>query len=87
MVTPSSLPKLAEAALKLLREGGKVFLSLFDLEKAFDTIEKAVLLQCLYNKGICGRAWRIIRSWYTSAMAAVEINNSASQLFEQERGV
>ena len=39
-----------------LREGGKAFLSLFDLEKAFDTIEKAVLLQCLYNKGICGIA-------------------------------
>ena len=32
-----------EAALKVLREGGKAFISLFDLEKAFDTIEKAVL--------------------------------------------
>ena len=35
------------------------------LEKAFDIIEKAVLLQCLYNKGICGGTWRIIKSWYT----------------------
>ena len=52
-----------EAALKVLREGRKAFLSFFDQEKAFDTIEKAVLLQCLYNKGICGRAWRIINSW------------------------
>ena len=32
-----------EAALKVLREGGKAFLSLFDLEKALDTIEKPVL--------------------------------------------
>ena len=76
-----------EAALKVLREGGKAFLSLFDLEKAFDTIEKAVLLQCLYNKGICGRAWRIINSWYTSATAAIEIENTVSDLFQQERGV
>lgn len=30
-----------EAALKVLRDGGKAFLSLYDLEKAFDTLEKA----------------------------------------------
>ena len=76
-----------EAALKLLRERGKVFLSLFDLEKAFDTIEKEVLLRCLYKKGICGRAWKIVKSWYSNAMAAVEINNTVSQLFDQDRGV
>ena len=76
-----------EATLKLLREGGKAFLSLFDLEKAFDTIEKTVLLRCLYKRGICGRAWRIIKSWCTNAMVAVEINNTMSQLFEQNRGV
>ena len=64
-----------------------MFLSLFDLEKAFDTIEKPVLLQCLYNKGICGRAWRIINSWYTGATAATEIENTVSELFQQERGV
>ena len=73
--------------MKVLREGGKAFLSLFDLEKAFDTIEKPVLLQCLYNKGICGRAWRIINGWYTGAMAAIEIENTVSELFQQERGV
>ena len=73
--------------MKVLREGGKAFLSLFDLEKAFDTIEKAVLLQCLYNKDISGRAWRIINSWYTGATAAIEIENTVSELFQQERGV
>ena len=73
--------------MKVLREGGKAFLSLYDLEKAFDTIEKAVLLQCLHNKGICGRALRIINSWYTGATAAIEIENTVSELFQQERGV
>ena len=65
-----------EAALKVLREGGKAFLSLFDLEKAINTIEKPALLHCLYNKGICCRAWRIINSWYTDATVAIEIENS-----------
>ena len=73
--------------MKVLREGGEAFLSPFDLEKAFDTIENPVLLQCLYNKGICGRAWRIINSWYTGATATVEIENTVSELFQQERGV
>jgi len=76
-----------EAALKVLREGGKAILYLFILEKAFDTIEKTVLLQCLYKKGICGRAWRIIKSWYTGAMAGIEIDNTVSELFQQGRGV
>ena len=45
-----------------------------------------MLLQCLYNKGICGRTWRIIKSWYTSAMAAIEIENTVSELFSKREG-
>ena len=63
-----------EAALRVLREGGKAFLAFFDLEKAFDTIEFPVLLKCLFNAGVCGKAWRVIRSWYTDAKAAVEVD-------------
>ena len=82
-----SLQLRKQLTRKVLREGGKAFLSLFDLEKAFDTTEKTVLLQCLYKKGICGRAWRIIKGWYTGAMAGIEIDNTVSELFQQRRGV
>ena len=39
-----------EADLKVLKGGGKAFFLLLDLEKAFETIEKAMLLQFLYSK-------------------------------------
>ena len=76
-----------EAALRVLREGGKAFLAFFDLEKAFDTIEFPVLLKCLFNAGVCGKAWRVIRSWYTDAKAAVEVDGLVSNLFPLGRGV
>jgi len=76
-----------EASLRLLREGGSPFLSFFNLEKAFDTIEKPILLKCLYNAGVRGRAWRLIDSWYTNTSAAVEIDGSASHKFILGRGV
>ena len=50
------------ATLKVLREGSKAYLAMFDPEKILDTIEKPVLLKCLYNAGICGIAWRMINS-------------------------
>jgi len=87
LVEMPSLQLRKQLTRKVLREGGKAFLSLFDLEKAFDTTEKTVLLQCLYKKGICGRAWRIIKCWYTGAMAGIEIDNTVSELFQQRRGV
>ena len=59
----------------------------FPLEKAFDTIEKAILMGCLFNKGICGRAWRVIKSWYTDVVTAVEIDGIVSHQFRLERGV
>ena len=49
-----------EAILKVVREGGDAFLSLFNLEKAYDSLEHDVLLDSLFDAGIKGRAWRII---------------------------
>ena len=44
-----------EALLKFVREGDKAYLCLYDLEKAFDTIEFATLLSHLFKRGINGR--------------------------------
>jgi len=40
LVEMPSLQLRKQLTRKVLREGGKAFLSLFDLEKAFDTIER-----------------------------------------------
>ena len=76
-----------EALLKVLKDGGKAFLSLFDLEKAFDSIETPVLLNCLYQAGICGKSWRLIKDWYANPTAAVRLGENVSPAFIQQRGV
>ena len=48
-----------------LRDGDQPYLCLFDMEKAFDSVEIPVLLKYIFNAGINGKFWRIIKSWYT----------------------
>ena len=49
-----------EAILKIMHDGGEAFLCLYDLEKAYDSVEHSVLLNAIYNGGINGKAWRVI---------------------------
>ena len=41
-----------EAILKVVCEGGDAFLSLFDLKKAYDSLEHAVLLDSLFDASV-----------------------------------
>ena len=65
----------------------KVYMCFYDLQKAFDSIQYSVLLKRLYEAGIDGRAWRLIRSWYMSPKCMVRVNGSLSSVFNLERGV
>ena len=60
-----------EALLIHLCKNGHLYLCLFDLEKAFNSIELSVLLRNLFNIGINGKCWRIIESWYTAAYSRI----------------
>ena len=70
-----------------LHDGGQPYLCLFDMEKGFDSVEIPVLLRHLYNTGINGKFWRIIKSWYSNSFSRVHINNQLSEPFTVERGV
>ena len=76
-----------EALVMHLREGGHPYLCLFDIEKAFDSIEFSVLLSKLFNVGLRGKCWRIIMSWYTSARSRVQVGSHLSDHFTVSRGV
>ena len=43
----------------------------YDLQKAFDSVQYPVLLKRLYEAGINGRAWRLIRDWYSKPKSRV----------------
>ena len=42
----------SEAILKTVRDGGQALLCLYDLEKAYDSVEHSVLLNVIYNAGV-----------------------------------
>jgi hypothetical protein len=71
----------------LTRNGNMVFQVLYYLKKAFDSIEYGILLKHLYCKGIHGKCWRIIQSFYDKPTACVKVNDGLSQEFVTERGV
>ena len=54
---------------------------------AFDSIQYPVLLQRLYDAGVNGKTWRLIRSWYNQPKSRVRINGHLTPEFTLERGV
>jgi hypothetical protein len=65
----------------------KVYMCFYDLQKAFDSVHYSVLLKRLYEAGVDGRAWRLLRSWYASPKSMVRVDGSLSSMFTLERGV
>ncbi len=76
-----------EALLKHMRDGGKSYLCLYDVEKAFDFLEFPVLMANLFNTGVNGKCWRLIRSWYDHPSSRFKHAGMLSESFVVERGV
>ena len=53
-----------ELIARYLNEGSTVHMCLLDLQKAFDSVEFPVLLNRLFQFGINGKIWRLIKDWY-----------------------
>ena len=44
-----------------MQEGGEVYLCLYDLQKAFDSIETPRLLHRIFAAGIHSKTWRLLK--------------------------
>ena len=60
---------------------------IYDIEKAFDSVEFPILLSHLCSLGINGKTWRLIKSWYSSPTSRVKHQNVFSAPFPINRGV
>ena len=69
------------------RNGDRLYLCAYDLEKAFDSVEYSILLHHIFQAGVNGKCWCLLYSWYSAPTCAVKVNNSLSQSFVLERGV
>ena len=76
-----------EVIARYVRGGGQVFMCLYDTQKAFDSVEYPVLLNRLYEAGVNGKTWRLLRSWYDGASCCVRCDGALSNSFKVERGV
>ena len=50
---------MQEVIAKYLRGGSWVYMCLYDLQKAFDSVEYPVLLERLFEAGINGKMWSL----------------------------
>ena len=76
-----------EIIARYLRGGSRVYMRLYDLQKAFDSVEYPVLLQKLYDVGVNGKMWRLLKNWYEGGSCRVKVDGMVSGRFVVERGV
>ena len=87
-VSCSDATEVVQEVIKsYIDSGATIFQSLYDLEKAFDSIDHNVLLKHLYKSGINGKAWRVIGAFYEEVEASVRLGTRHSEKFHLERGV
>ena len=75
-----------EVLLTQIREGGNQYICFYHVEKDFDSIEFPVLLKQLFEIGINGKVWRLLKPWYADFPSRVRLNNRLSDAFLIGRG-
>ena len=51
-----------EVIAKYMHDGSSVFMCLYDIQKAFDSVEYCVLLERMFSIGVNGKMWRLWHS-------------------------
>ena len=69
-----------EVVAKYLRGGSRVYTS-------FDSVEYPVLLEKLFDVGVNGKMWRLLKSWYDGCSCQEKMQRMLSEIFWVERAV
>ena len=60
---------------------------LCNMQKAFDSVEYAVLLEKLFEAGVNGKLWRVLKNWYEGGSGQVRLDGRVSESFNICMGV
>ena len=60
---------------------------LYDLQKAFNSVEYPLLLTRVFGAGVNGKTWRLLWSWYDGVSCCVRSGGHLSESFVVERGI
>lgn len=78
---------LQETVRHNVEMGSKVYCCFLDSSKAFDTVWWDGLFYKLYNMGMKGKSWRILREWYGKMVSSVVLGERTSPTFPVYQGV
>lgn len=78
---------LQEVINEAVENGSKVYSCFLDSAKAFDTVWFDGLFYKLFNLGICGKTWRLLRKWYSKLLCCVSVNGLISDTFPVRQGI
>ena len=70
-----------------LREDKKTYAFFLEIQKAYDTVWHDGLLYKLWDMGVKGRMWRVIKKMYMSSKSVTLLEGEKSDLFNVEQGV
>ena len=78
---------LHEVLLRRQRAGQNTYCCFVDFSKAFDTVWHDGLWKRLWDSGVKGKAWRIVRNLYSSMHAQVKVGHRVTRSVRMRQGV
>ena len=66
---------------------GPLYTFFLDIKKAFDTVNRDMLMLKLHAKGVTGKVWRVIRAAYRQTRSKVTMQGATSAQFDLLQGV
>ena len=70
-----------------LREGKRTYAFFLDVKKAYDTVWRDGLWLKLWEMGVKGKMWRVVKTMYESSRSAVLLDGEQSAAFSVDQGV
>lgn len=70
-----------------LSRGKSIFVAFVDMEKAFDWVDRGLLLYRLLQYNIDGKMYQAIKNYYSQTESCVKLNNMYSEWFQINSGV
>ena len=71
---------------KYLQEDCNIFMCLYDLQKAFNSVEIPVLLQRLFEVGVNCKTWCLLHDWYSDC-SIVRVGCHTSSSYQLQRSI
>jgi hypothetical protein len=65
----------------------KTFACFIDVQKAYDTVWQDGMFKRLYDVGVKGKVWRLLRRWYSETESVVLVGGEETRAFKLKQGV